>query len=136
MSAACLQASARDGVPTTLNGPFQTVMAGLRCGEVSRSAFTATHSLVDAYVAIEDEWAIEATRALALPADTDPRIEAGASGAAALGGLMASLRTPAAADLRTRIALGAQSRILVFVTEGVTDAAAFTAALADCSTPR
>jgi diaminopropionate ammonia-lyase len=134
VSAACLQISARHGIPTTLDGPFETIMGGLRCGEVSRLAFAATHSLVDAYVAIEDDWAREATRALARPTDGDPAIEAGASGAAALGGLLAALRDPAGADVRAGIPLTPGTRALVVVTEGVTDPAAFRAVLSRPST--
>lgn len=124
-TAACLQVSARNGQPTTLQGPFDTVMGGLRCGEVSPLAFRAAHSLVDALVAIEDDWAFEAIRTLARPRGDDPRILAGASGAAGLGGLLATLHDPTLGDLRDRLALGATSRVLVLVTEGVTDPAIF-----------
>ena len=115
-SAACLQLSARHGQPTTISGPFETTMAGLRCGEVSSLAFRATHSIVDAYVAIEDTFAFDAIRLLARPNGNDPVVECGPSGAAALGGLLA-----ARCDYR---------RVLVLVTEGVTDPAIFQMALA------
>lgn len=39
LHAACVQASARAGRPTPVGGPLTTVMAGLRCGEVSPLAF-------------------------------------------------------------------------------------------------
>ncbi len=104
-------------------------MGGLRCGEVSPLAFRATRGLVDAYVAIADDRAREAMRLLAGAAGTDPRIEAGASGAAALGGLLAVLDDPRAAEVRNALSLGPASRVLVMVTEGVTDAEAFAAAL-------
>ena len=42
-------------------------MGGLRCGEVSQTAFDTLSTLVDGYVAIEDDWAYEAIRALARP---------------------------------------------------------------------
>jgi diaminopropionate ammonia-lyase len=38
-SAACFLESSRAGKPVTLNGPFNTIMAGLRCGEVSPMAW-------------------------------------------------------------------------------------------------
>jgi diaminopropionate ammonia-lyase len=129
--AACLQLSARHGAPTTLDGPFETIMGGLRCGEVSPAAFTAVRSLVDAYVAIEDDWALDAMRLLAEPFPGDPPIRAGAAGAAALGGLLATLRDPTLGDLRDRLALGPTSRVLGMVTEGVTDPDVFRRALAD-----
>ncbi|HXG89858.1 MAG TPA: diaminopropionate ammonia-lyase [Vicinamibacterales bacterium] len=130
MSAACLQVSAQHGRPTSLSGPFDTVMGGLRCGEVSTGAFDAVRTLVDGFVAIEDDWALDAIRALATPSGADPAINAGASGAAALGGLLAALGDPQLADLRARIRLSANSRVLVLVTEGVTDPEVYARALA------
>ena len=59
------RSSVQAGRPTSSTGPFDTVMGGLRCGEVSPVAFAAFSTLVDAYVAIEDDWAFEAIRALA-----------------------------------------------------------------------
>ncbi len=49
------------------------------------------------------------------------RLEVGASGAAALGGLLATLRDPATAELKAALDLGPASRIVVLATEGVTD---------------
>jgi diaminopropionate ammonia-lyase len=121
LSAACLQASARTGRPTTVSGPFTTAMGGLRCGEVSPLAFEAARPIVQAYVAIDDEWAFDAMRLLARPRGGDPAIEAGASGAAALGGLVAALRDPDGAALRDALGLGGDSTVVVIVSEGVTD---------------
>ena len=115
-SAACLQLSARNGRPTTVPGPFDTVMGGLRCGEVSPLAFQAIYGIVDQYVAIEDTLAFTAMRLLARPAGDDPAVACGPSGAAALGGVLARP--------------GDYRRPLVLVTEGVTDPAVFARALA------
>jgi diaminopropionate ammonia-lyase len=120
-SAACLQASARAGRPTAVPGPFATMMGGLRCGEVSPLAFAAALPLVSAYIAIDDEWAARAMRRLARPKGGDPAIEAGPSGAAALGGLLAALEDPDAAPARDALGLGPTSTIVVIVSEGVTD---------------
>jgi diaminopropionate ammonia-lyase len=110
-TAACVQHSILHGQPTTLPGPFDSVMAGLRCGEMSPVAFEALSSLVDGYVAIEDRWAFDAIRRLATPLGDDARVTAGASGAAGLGGLLATLG------------------VLVLVTEAVTDPVVFEHAL-------
>jgi diaminopropionate ammonia-lyase len=126
-SAACLQASAREGHPTTVPGPFATAMAGLRCGEVSRAAFPAVLSSVSAYVAIEDERAFNAMRWLVAEADGDPAIRAGASGAAALAGLSAILTDSSLADIRAGLGLGPNSRVVAIVSEGVTDPELFAA---------
>jgi diaminopropionate ammonia-lyase len=130
VSAACVQASMRAGRPEAVPGPFDTVMGGLRCGEMAPAVFPAVRSLVDALVAIEDEFAFEAMRLLARPAPPDVAVRSGASGAAALGGLLAMTADPALAPARRHVGLGVDSRVLVVVTEGVTDPAVFDAALA------
>ncbi len=125
LSAACLQASARNGRPTTLPGPFDTEMGGLRCGEMSPIAFPAVDTLVDAFVAIEDEFAFEAMRLLARPAGGDPAVRCGPSGGAALGGLLAVLKDPGLRETRAWLGLDAGSEVEVLVTEGVTDPGLF-----------
>ena len=121
LQAACLLASARAGHPTPVEGPLDTMLAGLRNREVSPLAFEAVRDIVDAYIAIDDRWAHDAMRRLARPFAGDPTIAAGASGAAAFGGLLAVCGDPLLAAVRERLALGATSRVLVVVSEGVTD---------------
>lgn len=120
-AAACLQVSARAGRPTTVPGPLNTIVGPLRCGDVSPLAFAAALPLVAGYIAIDDEWTIDAMRRLARPDDGDPRINVGVAGAATLGGLRATLEDRAAADLRARLGLGDASTVLLIVSEGVTD---------------
>jgi diaminopropionate ammonia-lyase len=121
LQAACLLASARAGRPVAVAGPLETTLAGLRNREVSPLAFEAILPIVDAYVAIDDAWAHQAMRRLGRPGGDDATIDAGASGAAALGGLLAVLEDPALADVRDRLLLGINSRVLVVVSEGITD---------------
>lgn len=128
-SAACLQASARAGRPVAVTGPLATTMAGLRNREVSPPAFEALLPNVDAFMAIDDVWSDAAMRALGRPLGADPAIAAGASGAAALGGLLALMRDTPLADTRARLGLSAESRALVIVSEGVTDPAVWHAAM-------
>jgi diaminopropionate ammonia-lyase len=78
LTAACLQASARQGRPTRIEGPFHTSMAGLRCGEVSRARFEAVRAGVEAYIAIEDSWTFDAMRRLATGIGGDPSVRVGA----------------------------------------------------------
>ena len=122
-TAACLQASARAGRPTAVSGPLSTSMAGLRNREVSPLAFQSVRSTVSAFLAIEDVWAHDAMRALAHPRDGDPMLAAGASGAAALGGLLAVCGDPSMQQARERLGVGPATRVLVIVSEGVTDPA-------------
>ena len=114
--AACLQASARAGHAVAVHGPLQTTLAGLRNREVSPLAFESLLPNVDAFMAIDDEWAFEAMRAL-----NANGIKAGASGAAALGGLLALCRDRSMQDTRRGLALDDRASALVIVSEGVTD---------------
>jgi diaminopropionate ammonia-lyase len=120
-SAACLQASARAGTPVAVTGPLNTTMAGLRNREVSPLAFEAALPIVDAFMSIDDVWAHEAMKTLSRPHASDPPIAAGASGAAALGGLLALCGDNAFEDARGALRLSPESRVLAIVSEGVTD---------------
>ena len=96
-------------------------MAGLRNREVSPLAFASIRSTVSAFLAIDDFWAHDAMWTLANPTDGDPAVAAGASGAAALGGLLAVCRDPEMQQARDLLGLGPSARVLVLVSEGVTD---------------
>ena len=120
-SAACLKASAEAGHPVAVSGPLNTSMAGLRNREVSPPAFMSLLPNVDLFMAIDDAWAHEAMRALAHPAAGDPAIAAGASGSAALGGVLALCRDQSMQAARHHLGLGPASRVLAIVSEGVTD---------------
>ena len=119
--AACLQASARAGRPVAVTGPLNTTMAGLRNREVSPPAFASLLPNVDAFMAIDDVWAHDAMRVLAHPEEGDARIAAGASGSAALGGLLALCRDTSMRGVKQQLGLGPGSRVLAIVSEGVTD---------------
>jgi diaminopropionate ammonia-lyase len=119
--AACHLESARAGSPVSLPGPYNTVMAGLRAGEVSSIAWPTIASAADAFVAIDDEKCIEAVRALARPLGDDPVVVAGPSGACGLGTLFAILQDHALRRVRENCGLTPESRVLVINTEGATD---------------
>ncbi len=118
--AACVLASARAGTPTAVVGPLSTIMAGLRCGEVSPLAFSALDGLVDAYVAVDDTWCRAAMTQLARPEGTDPAMAVGTSGAAGIAALLALAASPDV-TLRDRLGLVASSRVMAIATEGVTE---------------
>jgi diaminopropionate ammonia-lyase len=75
----------------------------------------------DAFVAIDDDWCVQAIRTLARPNGDDPVIVAGASGACGLASLLAILHDETLRPLRAASGLNAASRVLVIVTEGATD---------------
>jgi diaminopropionate ammonia-lyase len=120
-TAACLLESARAGTPVSIDGPFNTIMAGLRCGVVSPLAWPSISGIADAFVAIDDEPCASAMRKLSAPAGDDPMIVAGAAGACGLAGLLAILQDESFHPLREASGLGKQSRVLVINTEGATD---------------
>ncbi len=136
IEAACVLESARAGQPTPATGSMRTIMAGLNCGFPSTVAFDVLRQSVDAFVAIPDLWPERAMRRLAglMPVATmdanalanhpsldDPVIIAGESGAASVAGLMALMEDPVYDPVRRHVGLGADSRVLVWSTEGATD---------------
>jgi diaminopropionate ammonia-lyase len=129
-NAPCLLESARVGHPVPITGPLDTIMGGLRCGEVSPPAFASVASIYDAYVAIDDEWARAAMRVLARPVSGDPVIACGPSGAAGVGALVALHEERALQSLREALEIGPSTTVLALVTEGVTEPALFDAVLA------
>jgi len=110
--AACLLASAAAG-RLTAAGDLDTIMAGLACGEPSLIAWQELDRAAAAFLAIPDDAAIDAMRALAAHG-----IVSGESGAAGLAGLLLAAADPVA---RAALGLDATSRVLLFSTEGATD---------------
>ena len=115
--AACVLASLRADDLTTVPGPHRSIMAGLNCGTPSRIAWPAVRRGLDAVVAIDDDAAREAMRALA-----GAGLVSGETGAAALAGLRHVLEGQ---QLRSAWELGPESRVLVLSTEGATDAVSY-----------
>jgi diaminopropionate ammonia-lyase len=114
----CLARSIAAGQPVAVHGDLETVMAGLACGEVSALAWETLREGTDAAMAIGDDWALQAVRALAGPPDGDPVVVAGETGGAGLAALLALRERP---ELRAQLALDASSRVLLLGSEGDTD---------------
>jgi diaminopropionate ammonia-lyase len=114
----CLFRSAIAGAPTPAEGPLDTVMGGLACGEPSLLAWRILECGVDAFATIDDDAAIECMRLLAEGRCGDERLVAGESGVA---GLAALLLACADGNARRVLSLGPDSRVLVIGTEGATD---------------
>lgn len=120
-SAACLMESAIAGRAVAVPGPHDTIMGGLRCGETSTAALPAVLEGFDAYMALDDGWTRLAMRRLARASRGHRPIAAGASGAAGLAAALALRDDAALAPLRRALDVGAQTRAMVIVTEGVTE---------------
>lgn len=112
--AACLYESATAGELRMVDITTETVMAGLSCGEVSLVAWPVIAAAVDDFLTIGDESIGPLMRRLA----RESSIVAGESAVAGLAGLMAAA---ADSDVARRLGLSAESRVLLFGTEGATD---------------
>ncbi|MCK0104241.1 diaminopropionate ammonia-lyase [Pseudohalocynthiibacter sp. F2068] len=116
---ACWVDSYRAGEPTAVTGDLDTLMAGLACGEVSALAWQILSTHGDAAISVPDDAAVKMMRSLARPEGGDPAVVAGESAVAGLAALFAvSVDDDACSELR----IDTQSRIMVFGTEGDTDA--------------
>lgn len=137
-AADAVRRSVAAGRLVTAPGSLRTAMGCLSCGEVSTAAWPVLQAGADAFVSIPDERAVEAVRCLAHPEAGDPVVEAGESGAAALGGLLALAATRGTAggetgragaggrdadpgDTGGALELGPRTRVLVLGTEGVNE---------------
>ena len=118
--AACVLAAVEAGEIITLPGPQDSIMAGLNCGTASPVAWPLLSRGIDAFVAIEDEWARRAMRDLAAAG-----VVAGETGAAGLAGLTALLTDPLALAVRARLAITSETHALVICTEGATNPLAY-----------
>jgi diaminopropionate ammonia-lyase len=114
--AACLLASARMGAPTIVRGALETIMAGLACGEPSLLAWQELDRAAAAFMSIPDGAAIDCLRLLAAE-----DVALGESGVAGLAGFLLAADSSA----REKLILDRDSRVLLFGTEGVTDAAVY-----------
>jgi diaminopropionate ammonia-lyase len=114
--AACLLESAEAGEPVSISGDLDTLMAGLACGEPSLLAWQELERGAFAFMAVPDEAAVACMKALA---DRAPPVVAGESAVAGLAALLLAAREP---FLRTALGLEPESRVLLFGTEGATDA--------------
>jgi len=115
--AACLLASAEAGELTAIPGELDTLMAGLACGEPSLLAWQELSRAAAAFIAVPDDAAVACMRLLARQ-----NIVIGESGTAGLAALLLAAADPAAC---AALGLTADSRVLLFGTEGATDPALY-----------
>jgi diaminopropionate ammonia-lyase len=120
--AACILASLRAKEPVEVPGPHRSIMAGLNCGLPSPIAWPTLWTGIDLALAIPDDAAREAMRVLARAG-----IVAGETGAAGLGGLLSLAASADWARMRKVLKMDERSHVLVLVTEGATDPAAWEA---------
>ncbi len=107
--AACVLASLSAGSPVEIPTGF-TVMAGLNCGAMSRSAWPVLRDGADADVSVTDDEAVDAVAELLACG-----IDSGPSGAATLAGLRAVIADP---ERRAVLDLDAGAVVVLLSTEG------------------
>lgn len=121
--------AAGGGAIVPVRGNLATRMAGLACGEPTRPGWEILRRYTDAFASCHDAVAEAGMQRLAFPLTPDPPIESGECGAVALGCLCHLMQPAAGQHGQTRLGLGAESRILLFSTEGATDPAAYRQAI-------
>ncbi|MBI5946731.1 MAG: diaminopropionate ammonia-lyase [Chloroflexi bacterium] len=121
VGAACVLASIEAGQVVSVDGPQDSIMAGLNCGTPSRVAWPAMRDGIAAFLELEDARSIEAMRRLAAEG-----VVSGETGASGLGGLIELITGTGSVEARARLGIGPETSVLVISTEGATDPAMYT----------
>ena len=114
-------AEANDGTLHFVRGDMASIMAGLCCGEPCTIGWDILKDHADHFVSLPDWVAAKGMRILSSPTGTDARVISGESGAAGVGFAAELLQNPSLDELRRKIGIGPDSRILCISTEGDTD---------------
>ncbi|MBP3869394.1 MAG: diaminopropionate ammonia-lyase [Faecalicoccus sp.] len=100
---------------------LDTIMAGLSCGEPCTIGWNQLSKCADCFISVPDFIAAKGMRILGNPVGSDSRIISGESGAVSIG-LVAQIMTSSNLnELRKKLDLGKDSKILCISTEGDTD---------------
>ena len=114
-------AEARDGKLHFVTGEMNTIMAGLACGEPCTIGWEVLKNCADAFISCPDYAAADGMRILAAPCRGDAPIVSGESGAATVGCVSNILLREDLAELKEKLGLDENSRVLFISTEGDTD---------------
>ncbi|MBQ9148895.1 MAG: diaminopropionate ammonia-lyase [Oscillospiraceae bacterium] len=114
-------AVANDGKYRIVDGDLQTIMAGLACGEPNIVCWEILRNHVTAFCSCPDWMAAKGMRMLAAPVKGDPAVCSGESGAIGMGVIASLMTDPDYVELKEALGLNADSKVLLFSTEGDTD---------------
>ena len=114
-------AVAGDGEPRIVTGDLQTIMAGLACGEPNIISWDILRNHVAAFVSCPDWVSARGMRMLSAPVKGDPQVVSGESGAVGMGLMSMLMEGDELKELREYLGLNADSKVLMFSTEGDTD---------------
>ncbi|MGI5976373.1 MAG: diaminopropionate ammonia-lyase [Candidatus Limivicinus sp.] len=118
-------AEAGDGRLHFSEGPMDTIMAGLACGEPCPAAWEILRAYGDNFISMSDRYAALGMRVLGNPLPGDRALISGESGAAAFGAAYAVLTRPELAKIKEELQLDGSSKILCISTEGATDSRSY-----------
>jgi diaminopropionate ammonia-lyase len=110
-----------DGKPHSVTGDLNTIMAGLACGEPSISSWGVLKDYAEAFVSCPDYVAARGMRILANPLGSDPHVISGESGAVGVGLVSLLAQNKMLNDMKDKLKLNQDSKILIISTEGDTD---------------
>lgn len=129
-------AEAADGTLHFVTGDMDTIMAGLACGEPCSIGWNVLRDYADNFISCPDYAAAQGMRLLGNPEAGDTKVISGESGASAFGCVAEIMRDPALAELRKKLKLDENSRVLFFSTEGDTDKENYKSIVWDGAYPR
>ena len=121
--AACIykSAAANDGELRIVDGDMPTIMAGLACGEANIIGWDVLKNCSSMFVSAPDHISANGMRILGNPMTGDTKVVSGESGAVTLGLLYEIMTNSEYSELKEKLALDENSKILLFSTEGDTD---------------
>ena len=119
----CLYKSAvkNTGETVIVDGEMDSIMAGLCCGEPNITSWDILRNHVNCFVSADDNVTRLGMRMLSAPIKGDPQVVSGESGAVPFGVLVSIMKDPKYSDLKIKLKLDANSKVLLFSTEGNTD---------------
>ena len=119
----CLYKSAvkNTGETVIVDGEMDSIMAGLCCGEPNITSWDILRNHVNCFVSADDNVTRLGMRMLSAPIKGDPQVVSGESGAVPFGVLVSIMKNPKYSDLKIKLKLDANSKVLLFSTEGNTD---------------
>jgi diaminopropionate ammonia-lyase len=122
-NAACVFASAvaGDDKPRAVTGDLETIMAGLACGEVNTFGWPILRDRPSCYIRCDNYVAANGIRILANPIGGDRVVEAGESGSVGIGVIELLTTHSAFTEIKEKLGIGPDSKLLFFNTEGATD---------------
>ena len=114
-------AEAADGKLHFVTGDMDTIMAGLACGEPCSIGWNVLRDYADNFISCPDYAAAQGMRVLGNPEAGDTKVVSGEIGASAFGCIAEIMRDKTLVELKNKLKLDENSKVLFFSTEGDTD---------------